>query len=85
MCALYRLAFTAGLRRGELLGLHWTDIEFLPDGKAVVQVRRNAVQPDSKVLVQEPKTAASKRRVPVDGGTAQALKGHRQRQLEERQ
>jgi len=53
----------AGLQRGELLGLHWEDIDFHPDGAADIQVRRNAVQPGGAMLVHEPKIEASKRRV----------------------
>ena len=48
------LMFT-GLRRGELLGLEWSDIDF--DNK-VIQVRRNSLYlPDKGVFEDETKTA----------------------------
>lgn len=82
--AMFYLAFAAGLRRGELLGLRWEDVEFLPSGEANVHVVRNVVQPGSKLEVQEPKTAASRRRVRVGEDTARVLSAHRDRQLLER-
>lgn len=82
--AMYYLAFAAGLRRGELLGLRWEDIEYLPDGKANVHIRRNLVQPGKELHVQEPKTAASRRRLRVGGDTVAVLKVHQESQCAER-
>jgi len=82
--AMYYLAFAAGLRRGELLGLRWDDIDFLPTGEADVHVRRNVVQPGSELIVQEPKTAASRRRIRVGADTAAVLKAHAEQQHAER-
>lgn len=81
--ALYYLAFTTGLRRGELLGLRWEDITFLATGEADVHVVRNLVQPGSALEVQAPKTAAARRRVRVGKDTAVVLRQHRQQQKQE--
>lgn len=82
--ALVVLALTSGLRRGELLGLHWSDIEELDDGGAIIRVRRNVVQPGKELIVQEPKTEASNRSVHVGPFTAQVLKDHHSRQTVDR-
>ena len=54
------------MRRGEFLGLHWSDIDFAPDGShARIHVRRNVVEPGSELHVHEPKTPNSVRAVVV--------------------
>ncbi|MDT3683410.1 MAG: site-specific integrase [Truepera sp.] len=83
--AMYYLAFTAGLRRGELLGLRWDDIDFLGTGEADVHVRRNVVQVGGALVVQEPKTAAARRRIRVGADTATVLEAHREQQRAERE
>jgi len=81
--ALFHLLVVSGMRRGELLGLHWNDIEFLPSGEADVFVRRNLVQPSKEVVIQEPKTFAARRRIRVGADTVAALIAHRERQRAE--
>jgi integrase len=58
-------AFT-GLRRGELIGLRWEDIDF---GELVIHVRRSVVA----MVEGAPKTEASQKDVPIDPGTAESL------------
>jgi integrase len=58
--ALWATALYAGLRRGELLALRWSDVDF--DG-GLVRVER-AWDPDAKVFL-EPKTRAGRRTVPL--------------------
>lgn len=82
--AMFYLAFAAGLRRGELLGLRWEDVAFLPGGGADVHVVRNVVQPGGRLEVQEPKTAASRRRIRVGEDTARVLRAHLDSQVTER-
>lgn len=81
--ALFHLLVVSGMRRGELLGLHWDDIEFLPTGEADVFVRRNLVQPSKEIVIQEPKTHAARRRIRVGADTVAALIAHREQQLVE--
>lgn len=55
----FQLAIFAGLRRGELLGLNWTDIDF---DNFVIMVRRNSQYTKRKGLYwDEPKSLAGQR------------------------
>jgi integrase len=74
--AMYVLAITAGLRQGELLGLKWEDVD-LEGGK--LQVRRTLY----KGNFTTPKTAKSRRTVKLTVRAVEALKRHREAQLEE--
>lgn len=62
--ALFHLALATGMRRGELLGLHWRDVD-LERGELLVRV--SVVQCGAKAVLSEPKTPASPRRLPVGG------------------
>jgi integrase len=75
------LAVTTGLRRGELLALRWSDVDF--EG-ATLRVTRSAEWSDGKVAFKEPKTPGSKRQVALMAATVQALADHKRRQTEER-
>lgn len=80
--ALWRLAITTGMRRGELLGLKWSDVDF--DGNAL-SVRRSLSRGDtSRLIEREPKTKAGRRRIALSAETVEALRRHRVRQLEYR-
>jgi integrase len=74
--AMYVLAITVGLRQGELLGLKWEDVD-LEGGK--LQVRRTLY----KGNFTTPKTAKSRRTVKLTVRAVEALKRHREAQLEE--
>jgi len=80
--ALWRLAITTGMRRGELLGLKWADVDF--DANAL-SVRRSLSRGDSSRLIErEPKTQAGRRRIALSPETVESLRRHRVRQLEHR-
>lgn len=68
--ALYRLAFNASLRRGELLGLRWTDIDLLSNAVTIVQTRTVV---DGRIIVGTPKSRRSRRTERIDAETANAL------------
>ncbi len=72
---------TTGLRRGELLGLKWTDIDL--DG-GQLSVRRALVAVGYETRISEPKTRRGRRVVSLDQVTVSALRNHRKQQLEER-
>jgi integrase len=73
--ALWLLAPTTGMRLGELLGLHWSDIDW---ERGVIHVQRNLVEIDSKIVgLYEPKTEAGKRDVEVTQPVLAALKRQR--------
>lgn len=77
----YLTAAMTGLRRGELLGLRWRDLD-LEAGR--LSVRQTLLAPQDKIMWSEPKTKKSKRSVALDIDTGDALKTHRARQNEEK-
>lgn len=77
---LVYLALTTGMRRGELCGLHWTDIQ-----RGIITVRHNCVIVGGQAQISTPKTEAGKRRIPLPADTLDALKIHRSRQARERE
>jgi integrase len=75
--ALWICALTLGLRKGELLGLRWNDIDF---GDATLMIRQALQRAGGHLVLVEPKTARSRRVVPVPPQTLAALRAHRRRQ-----
>lgn len=78
---LFLLALTRGLRRGELAGLRWCDVDLDAGRLAIVQAR---VSVGGRVVVSEPKTARGRRTIPLDVDLARVLREHRRRQVAER-
>ncbi len=68
--AWHTLAYT-GLRRGELLGLEWSDIDFK---NKTVSVSKTLVTINGKLSTQSPKTKRSARTISLDDSTVQVLK-----------
>ena len=86
MVALWFLLGLEGMRRGEGLGLRWSDIDFDRGTAHVVQT----VAPDkgdrgAAVILDRPKTAASSRTVRLTSETLAVLAEHRDRQRFQRQ
>ena len=79
--AAWLLFATTGMRRGEVAGLRWPDVD-LDAGR--VLPRRPRVVVNHQVLVSEPKTAKGRRSIALDPATVAALREHRRRQLEDR-
>lgn len=77
--ALWRLAASTGLRRGEILGLQWSDIDL--DVRRI-SINRQVVKAEQSVKIAPPKTRASRRRIALDDRTVAALRAHRKNQLE---
>ena len=82
LAAMWRLFLATGMRRGEVAGLRWIDVD-LEAGR--VAVRHTRVLVYDRATVSEPKTRRSRRVVAMDNGTVQALTLHRQRQDAERE
>src|SRR5215210_1231803 len=76
--ALYVTAVHTGLRRSELLGLKWTDIDL---DASTLAVQRSL---DKDGTFNPPKRNTSRRTIKLTPRAAEALKGHRARQNEER-
>ena len=70
-----------GLRRGEALALEWDDIDL--DGLEL-EVTGTLVRVEGKLRKLAPKSAASRRRVPISAGLAAELRKVRAAQLETR-
>ena len=79
--ALWTLAATTGLRRGELLGLRWRDVDLDTQRLAVVQ---SLISVDYELMFSEPKTDRSRRSVALDSHTVRTLRAWRRRQTAER-
>lgn len=79
LSSLWRVAATTGLRRAELAGLRWEDVD-LDAGR--LAVRRGLVSVDYRLL--ESSTKSGKVRVvELDSETVASLRVHRRRQAEE--
>jgi integrase len=73
--AAWRLAAMTGMRRGEILGLRWHDVDL---ANARVAVRQARVAVGYEVVTSSPKTRRV-RTVDLDQGTVAALQRHRDR------
>ena len=80
--ALYALAVTTGMRRGELLGLRWSDVD-VPNQALAVTGSLQRVKGKGLVRV-EPKTARSRRRILLTPTAVAALGRHQSAQAVER-
>jgi integrase len=73
--ALFVLALVTGMRRGELVGLKWQDINL---AEGTLQVKRIITRkPGGGYMEAEPKTARSRRTVVLVPLAAEVLKRHR--------
>ena len=77
---LWVLAVTTGMRRGELCGLRWVDVD-LADSALIV--RRARVMVRGVPTETTPKTAAGQRIVGLDEATVAVLREHQRRQQTE--
>jgi integrase len=77
---LWRLAATTGMRRGELAGLRWVDVDL---ERAELVVTENRVVVDHEVVTGTPK-GNRVRRIGLDPATVEVLRAWRRQQLEER-
>jgi integrase len=76
------LALVTGMRRGEIIGLKWSDID---PGKKTLHVRRTVSRVGKLGLViSEPKTAKGKRQITLPDFLLDLLKQHRTHQRETR-
>jgi len=77
---LWHTIAMTGMRRGEALGLRWSDVD-LENGR--LSVCRALIPTNREVVVSEPKTVKGRRVIALDPGTVEVLKAQAARQLEE--
>ncbi|MFF0446017.1 tyrosine-type recombinase/integrase [Streptomyces sp. NPDC004609] len=79
--AAYELAVRIGLRRGELLGLRWSDLDLY---EGVLTVRQALQRVGGELLIVAPKTQRSARRVALPSECVTALRAQRAQQIADR-
>jgi integrase len=78
---LITLALSTGLRRGELLGLEWRDLDF---EKNTLEVRQSSQYlPGTGLITKDPKNETSKRLISVPESVVALLKQYKAYQSEE--
>ena len=77
LSALYVLALYLGLRRGELLGLRWQDIDL---DEAKLEIVHTLQRVGGTLRLVPPKTEDSARTVPLPPPCVEALRAHQQQQ-----
>jgi len=76
--AVLVLALTTGVRRGELLGLHWDDVDF---EHKIMYIRRSLSRAKGRGAFEgETKSKTSRRRIMLSSVAVDALKEHKLRQ-----
>lgn len=79
--ALFAVGVAVGLRRGELLGLRWSDVDL---DERLVHVRQIAQRlPEVGLIYGTPKTGKSRRTIPLPARSVKVLRAHRARQAAE--
>lgn len=77
----FLLLATTGMRRGEVLGLRWQDVDL---DKRTIVINQVLVSLIRGITFQEPKTKTSQRTIPLLPGVTEELKKWRKQWLEER-
>lgn len=77
----YHLAASTGMRRGEVLGLLWNDVDL--DGRRL-SISQALLSVAYAVKIGDVKTGPSRRTIDLDPRTVSILRSWRKRQLEER-
>ena len=73
------LALATGIRRGELLGLQWGDIDL---DAATLRVERSVEETKSGLRIKPPKTKRGRRAITLPAETVAMLRVHKVKQLE---
>lgn len=79
---VFFVALETGMRPEEYLALQWRDVDF--ENKTVVVRRALVARKGGGFIFTEPKTARSRRTIPLSNSVISALKFHRRTQLEGR-
>lgn len=80
--AILTISLTCGLRRGEILGMMWKDIDL---DRGTVSIQRSLSRGhDNQMVLSEPKSAAGRRSIQLTQTSIAALRRHRVQQNTER-
>jgi len=80
--AMYVVTLATGLRRGEVTGLGWKDVDL---EAGTIRISRSlSYRPGDAYELGAPKTTKSRRTIRLPAIAAEALRAHKQRQREER-
>jgi integrase len=84
--ALYVLALTTGMRRGEVLALRWADVDISKRTLTVTGTLQRVKHSDGTSTLEraQPKTKTSMRQIPLTAAAVDALERHAQRQGQQR-
>jgi integrase len=79
---MFHVAIFAGIRRGELIGLTWGDVDLL---LSKISIQRSICHTHigikkGKPIVKSPKTAKGKRLIPIGDSTVEVLREHYEKQ-----
>lgn len=77
----WALLLARGLRRGEVCGLRWSDVDL---DAGTLRVVRTRVVVDDKAVDSAPKTRAGVRPIPLDAHLVKLLRAHKARQATEK-
>ncbi len=81
MATIFAILIATGARPSEVLGLKWPDF----DGKTIhIQRALTRISNGSKWSLGPPKTAKSRRAIPLIDGVIELLEEHRRRQMQDR-
>lgn len=78
---MWRLAAMTGMRRGEVLGLRWQDIDM---GAGRLSIRQTVTPIKGVAVIGRAETDRSQRTIDLDDDTVAALESHRARQAQEK-
>jgi integrase len=81
--ARWRLAVNLGVRQGEALGLAWRDVDL--DQRVALIRQTLQYRPGERLQLMRPKTARSRRTIPLPESVVQSLKLRREQQEIDRQ
>jgi integrase len=76
--ALWILVLVTGMRRGEMLGLKWSDINL---STGVISVQRSLVDVKGGIIETKPKSSKGYRSILLPSFAVDALRAHKERQI----
>ena len=79
---IFYLCLSLGLRRGEVLGLRWSNLDL---GDGYMKIEETITTVDGKTIEGKPKTEKSRRALKLSGDVVALLEAHKQQQTLEHQ